>query len=272
MAAEEPTPPFVPLPWMERGDDVVRNWIPAEEHAAPSEPVTLSLGSAVPELRSPGSPDPGDDEQTDASEEDTEALLERSALVERNNPATPGPSDPALQLRVDELEHELDELRDRYARSVDELSRAGFELSLRVERDVVRLARKLAEIVVRRVVGLDTEVIMSSLRAAFEVSGPLEKVTVRCAPGDVAKLRGAAEEVAQDKMGRWVEVAVQPSADIEPGGVLLLFEEGIVDARLPSQLDRLTAVVERAIGAQAYAADEGGGGADDTPGDGLEPS
>jgi|GEM_PF-2486033 len=262
----EATPTATRLPWMRRHTDRVRAWAPAGATPTPARPLQMLTS---PTVNVPDDPPPEPPTLVEAPP-DNELDPERDVPAPQTDipepdevvPAPPPPSldeakSAALQLRVEELEHELAELRGRYQDSVEQLQRASFELDLRIGNDVLQLARRLAEVIMRRTVELDSEVVVSSLRAAFQLAGPLERVTVKCAPEDVATLRTQAEGVAQDLMGRWVEVAVQQGADIEPGGVLLLFEGGVVDARLPSQLDRLTAVVERAIGTQQFANAEG---------------
>ena len=251
----------VPMTWMRRTIDRVRVWTPAQgprrlAAQLPPEGFFGASHSAVlpPEAPAPPTPPTNQVEANTAAAHEAPQPSELATEVDLVAPTLneERAAQAALEMRIHELENELNEVRSQYAESVKTLRRASFELSLRVDRDVVRLARRLAEVIVRRKIELEADVVIEGLKAAFRLAGPMEKVTVKCSPDDVEFLRSQSEAIAHDHLGRWVEVAVQPSADIDRGGVLLLYEGGVVDARLPSQLDRLTALVERVIGSQNY--------------------
>jgi len=133
------------------------------------------------------------------------------------------------------------------SQAVGNLARASVELGMRLNLDAITLARKLAERIVQRAVELDERLVLDNLRRAMEAAGPVERLTLRCAERDLVLLRAEAASAAAQAAGHPVEVVVQASPDLEPGSLFLLFEEGLVDARLGTQLDRLTAAVEDAV-------------------------
>lgn len=175
----------------------------------------------------------------------------------------PPPACPRCEATRQQADAQVAVYAQGLSQAVGNLARTSVELGMRLNLDAVTLARKLAERIIQRAVVLDERLVLGNLRRAMEVAGPVERLTLRCAERDVALLRAEASAAASQSAGHPVEVVVQASPDLEPGSLFLLFEEGLVDARLGTQLDRLTAAVEDAVSLAA----RGKGARDDAPAD-----
>jgi len=121
------------------------------------------------------------------------------------------------------------------------------ELEQRLYDDVVDLAVRLAEAVVRRTVEIDRDVLLENTRRALRTAGPVSRMTLKCAAEDAPFLRERIEDLVKSEVGRAIEVTVRPSDDIDLGGCLLTFDSGIVDARIPQQLSRLADAVKATL-------------------------
>ncbi len=259
-----------PPPWAARGS-AVRTWLPPGAtpppgRPAPSPEVAAESAAQAPLAASP----PGDAASKEVEsvpggdsagapgsvEGDDPALLEAGEEEPQECPLCEETRDEAAAER-DEL---LDRLMDPYLAAAAELARAADELSTSFDDDVVTLATRLAAAIVRGQVAIDASVLTTNLQQAIAVAGPVTELTVRCHPDDAERMRAIAPRLAERASGRAVEVTVRPSPDVERGACLLLFDQGIVDARWTAQLDRLADAVRAAM-ARQDAGESGGAGA-----------
>jgi len=167
--------------------------------------------------------------------------------------AQAGPTVPpgALVLMPEELEaHEqalIEAYREPYLEAAARLDEAARELASRVHEDIVELAARLAQALLHRAIKEDRTIMLEVLQRAFRLAGPLEHVTVRCSSEDADMLRERAPGLARAETGRAVDVVVRPSDDISPGGCVLTWEGGVVDARNERRLDRIVDAVRTAL-------------------------
>ncbi len=138
-------------------------------------------------------------------------------------------------------------LQAPYEEGAAKLAAAARELDNRVHQDLVQLALELAQEMVERVIELDPSVVLDVAKRAVRRAGPVQRLVVKCSEHDAAFLRDQLPGVAKQEGGRAVEVLVRPSDDIRPGGVLLTFSSGIVDARMEKGLSRLAEAVRAAL-------------------------
>ncbi len=253
-------PPRLPA-WARRDDDGPVRPLWGEARGGPAPPAELpsaeGVGASAPvkpeDAQAPGA--------AASSAEDTAATAPSGAAPQTSTvqagPPTAERAPAAGCPRCEETQRRADEQVAVYAQglgqAVGNLARASVELGMRLNLDAITLARKLAERVIQRAVELDERLVLANLRRAMEAAGPVERLTLRCAERDLALLREEAAAAAAQGAGHPVEVVVQASPDLTPGSLFLLFEEGLVDARLGTQLDRLTAAVEDAVSLGALA-------------------
>ncbi|MCC6620530.1 MAG: hypothetical protein IT385_04705 [Deltaproteobacteria bacterium] len=165
--------------------------------------------------------------------------------------ATPTIPPGSIVLTPEELEaHEqamIEAYREPYLEAARRLDEAAAELVSRTHEDIVLLAARLAEALLHRALKEDRTVLIEVLQRAFRLAGPLEHVTVRCASEDAELIRERAPGLARGETGRAVDVVVRPSDDISPGGCVLTWEGGVVDARNERRLERLVDAVKNAL-------------------------
>ncbi len=194
---------------------------------APSTQSVESVGQALPE-----SPEPQDISPEPAGSEPV--IPDGMILV----------SEEALAEREDAI---VEALRTPYLEAARKLLLIADEVETRLRDDVVELSARIAQALVYRELKTDRAVILEVAQRALRLVGPLERLTVRCAPEDAELLRENLPGLARAEVGRVVEVLVRPSDDIMPGGLLLTFEGGVVDAREERRLARITEAVKTAL-------------------------
>lgn len=153
-------------------------------------------------------------------------------------------SEEMLAQREDAI---VEALRAPYLEAATKLMAAVDELESRLRDDVVELAARIAQTLVHRELRTDRSVVLEVAQRALRLVGPLERLTVRCAPEDAELLRENLPGLARVEVGRVVEVLVRPSDDILPGGLVLTFEGGVVDAREERRLARIVEAVKMAL-------------------------
>lgn len=153
-------------------------------------------------------------------------------------------SEEALAAREDAI---VEALRTPYLEAARKLLLVCDEVETRLRDDVVELSARIAQALVYRELKTDRSFILEVAQRALRLVGPLERLTVRCAPEDAELLRENLPGLARAEVGRVVEVLVRPSDDIMPGGLLLTFEGGVVDAREERRLARITEAVKTAL-------------------------
>lgn len=186
---------------------------------------------------------------TEAAPDPTEAesTLESS---EAESPEEAGPCELCEETRQEAsaaLAALRQELEQPMRAAVHNLNAAVDDMAQRLVDDTVRLARMMAEAIIRREASLDDSVIMDALVRALDVTGSAPELTLRCHPDDVALLRDNGPLLAETRAGRPVHVVVQPSADVDRGGFFVLSDQGIVDARVSKQIDYVATQVTNAI-------------------------
>lgn len=158
-----------------------------------------------------------------------------------------------------------------FRESIARFDRIVSELEQRLREDVVDLSARIASALAQRELKLDRTLILDIARRALRLLGPLERVIVKCAESDAELLREHMPTLARAEAGRPVEVIVRPSDDIQPGGLLLTFDGGVVDAREERRLQRIVDAVKAAIQElenQFEPGDDGSGGGSRNGGNG----
>jgi len=153
-------------------------------------------------------------------------------------------SEEALAEREEAI---VEALRKPYLDAARSLVIAIDELETRLTDDVVELAARIASALTYREFVGDKTLILEVAQRALRLVGPLERLTVRCAPEDAELLRDNLPALARVEVGRAVEVVVRPSDDIMPGGLVLTFDGGVVDAREERRSARIVEAVKAAI-------------------------
>lgn len=217
-----------PAPWLAGGQGLATAWPPGIDRAGgdsrPLEPETSAEGAAEPEV---------------------------DADVAQLAPAGPCPHCEATREEaVAASERLMESLLEPYTLAAQALERATQELTDRFAENVVALAARMATAILHRDAEIDEQALIENIHRALQVAGPVTTLTLRCHADDADAIRKSAPGLAAEISGRPVEVTVRPSGDVDRGSCIVLFEEGIVDARWQVQMERLSAAVRTTMTGQ----------------------
>jgi flagellar biosynthesis/type III secretory pathway protein FliH len=181
-------------------------------------------------------------QKVDLDAEPQEVPIEESA-AEKLEQAIADAVNEALDAEREVLREEV---QAPYLESVRVLAEATMKLNTVMTAGLIDLAHRLAEALIRREVKLDPKVVLDNLDKAIHVAGPMTQVVVDCHPREVELLRKAAPALFEKQLGQAVELLFAPTASLEPGDIVIRFEEGMVDAKWQTQLQRLTEALREA--------------------------
>jgi flagellar assembly protein FliH len=132
---------------------------------------------------------------------------------------------------VDAAERSVAELRDRYL--------AGAEAA------AVELAFQIAEKVIGATVAADPKAVLGVVSGALLRTTDRDHLVLEVNPGDFELVRDAAKELAA-RLGGINRMEVISERRVDPGGCVVRTEEGEIDARICSQLERVRQVLSEA--------------------------
>ncbi|MGQ0634651.1 MAG: FliH/SctL family protein [Planctomycetaceae bacterium] len=107
------------------------------------------------------------------------------------------------------------------------------------EAGAVRLSAALAGKIVRRELQLNPDVNADIVREALQLAAGHPDVQLRLHPDSAARLKAAGDEVLT-RLQRIAQVTLVPDAGVSPEGCIVETRHGVIDARLETQLERLT--------------------------------
>ena len=113
------------------------------------------------------------------------------------------------------------------------------------ERDLLRLAVRLAEKIIGREIKAEKQTVTDIVAAALHIARQQEKLTVRVNPSDLSLIEEEREKFLPSGRARFIDFVADPR--VASGGCLIESEVGTIDARLETQLR----VLERALLAQS---------------------
>lgn len=188
------------------------------------------------------------------TEEGAQGLAWSSEGLSVPQPAPEEPEEPEIkecpiceetrQTASAEIEEAVEPLKRRLEEVTADFKGAVAGLSRVIDRDIIRLAKLLAERVIRQTVEMDPTLVEKNLARALEAAGPLLSVILKTHPDDLDRLRSTAPAMAEELAGGPVNLSVQASDEVGRGGVIVVYEEGLIDARFAQQLDSVTQIVE----------------------------
>ena len=120
------------------------------------------------------------------------------------------------------------------------------EVAERLEAEAVDLAFAVAEKVLAASVAASPSAVLEAIRGALRGVVERERVTLLVNPADLDLVRGAADEL-RASLGGIEHCDVQAERRVGPGGAIVRFAEGQVDARIEAKLERAREVVEAAL-------------------------
>ena len=109
------------------------------------------------------------------------------------------------------------------------------------EKDLLRLAVRLAEKIVGREIERDNITIVNIVSTALQNARQQEKITVRVNPADLPTIESEADKFSSGGRNNFIDFIADPR--VSSGGCLIESEVGTIDARLETQIR----VLERAL-------------------------
>lgn len=116
-----------------------------------------------------------------------------------------------------------------------------------IERDVLRLAVKIAEKILGRELERDKEAIVDIVATALRQARRNEMITLRVNPGDLPVVEQHRHRFEHSGRNQFLDIVPDPA--VTAGGCVIESESGAIDAQLGTQLR----VLERALMARATA-------------------
>jgi type III secretion protein L len=165
--------------------------------------------------------------------EEFAAEIRREALTEAENLKTEAYREGTENALTEFERHLLEtrEIRERVWRET--------------EKDLLRLAVRLAEKIVGREINKDDKTIVDIISTALQNARQQEKLTVRVNPKDLPTVEREAEKFALGGRVQFIDFVADPR--VASSGCLIESEVGTIDARLETQLR----VLERALLSQS---------------------
>lgn len=106
------------------------------------------------------------------------------------------------------------------------------------EQSAMRFGLAVAEIIVKREVSIDKELVLQQVREALKRVVGVERIKLRVNPQDEAIVKGNRSVVTEDS-DSVRDIVIEIDEAIEPGGCILESDSGNVDARLSTQLKKI---------------------------------
>jgi len=131
--------------------------------------------------------------------------------------------------------------------AVESMSEAVFQLNRQMHVDVVELAKKLAESIIRKEVSTDDEILLRTTEEALKIAGPIQSAVIVCHPEDQGIITEHLNRLHASASTQLVDLSVETDSLIERGGCRVRFADGDIDARLESQLSHLADSVKATL-------------------------
>lgn len=168
-----------------------------------------------------------------------EAEQLRRAAEEQGRQAGMKSAEQAVKQRVQQtVQQELSSMLPVLQSAVDAVQQAKQEWIGHWEHNVVRLATKIAERVIRREVAAAPEIALTLIRESLELSAGNKKLRLHLSPSDYELFGEHAKQLA-NQINKLGETEIVQDASISVGGCKVSTEFGTIDNSLEAQLDRI---------------------------------
>lgn len=107
-----------------------------------------------------------------------------------------------------------------------------------LEQSTMKFGLAVAEIIIKREVSLDKELVLQQVREALKRIVGVERIKLRVNPQDESIVKESRTAVTED-FDSVREIVIEIDETIEPGGCILESDSGNVDARLSTQLKKI---------------------------------
>jgi flagellar assembly protein FliH len=140
----------------------------------------------------------------------------------------------------------LEKILDRILGTLQDMVAYRQEFIKKYEKDMLHLIRAIAEKVVRVAVRVDNQIVRETILEAFSLAADRSEVTVRVNPEEVEYVKEIRPEFL-DRISELKSITIESDPSITRGGCFMETTFGNVDARLETQLQKITKAVEHAF-------------------------
>ena len=151
-------------------------------------------------------------------------------------------AEPASEIAQSELAEDLERARRVLQEIADRLAEHDQRMAEQGGRRLIDLGVAIARRILREQVELDPTVVQRAAREALEEASGARDVEVRVNPRDLPVL-DAVSDVLLDALDSLRGLTVVPDPEVEPGGVVLHTDVGVVDGQIETQLDEVRAAL-----------------------------
>jgi len=137
----------------------------------------------------------------------------------------------------------LDKVIEPMHQILQEMLKHKTEFIARYEKEMLAFSCRIAEKIVRGRVKVDHDVVKKTIFEAFQLAADRSEVTIKLSPDDIDYVKDL-RPVFFDRIKDLKSVTMESDPSISPGGCLMETAFGNVDARLESQLEKISASVE----------------------------
>jgi flagellar assembly protein FliH len=172
-----------------------------------------------------------------------EAMKKRDGIAEeaRREGLEKGRAEALVQAQKTERERlapEAAAARDLLRKAAEALQAKRAELVAAAERDLVRLALRIAEKIVKREITASGAIAAENVRRAIELTANRQVVRILVHPDDMAALEGFLPDLRRD-FTDILDLAIEGAATVGRGGCVVTTREGHVDATIAAQLEEI---------------------------------
>jgi flagellar assembly protein FliH len=136
------------------------------------------------------------------------------------------------------LEEQLKQILPALENAAQQVVQAKEQWQRYWEQNLLTLAARIAERVIRRELAREPEITVGLVREALELATGTQAITVRLHPDDQAALGESVQQVAS-RMARLGPVQVVGDLSVTRGGCRVESEFGVIDQQIESQLARI---------------------------------
>lgn len=140
----------------------------------------------------------------------------------------------------------LEKILDRILGTLKDMLAYRQEFTKKHEKEMLHLILAIAEKVVRVAVRVDNQIVRETILEAFRLAADRSEVTVRVNPEEVEYVKEI-RPAFFDRISELKSITVESDPSITRGGCFMETSFGNVDARLETQLQKITKVVEHAF-------------------------
>jgi flagellar assembly protein FliH len=148
----------------------------------------------------------------------------------------------ARQVAFQAAQAELTQLREALAAGLAEYERRRHNLVAQAEAGLIELALAIAGRVCKICVDASIGPVQANIRALLEMVKHHADVAVHVSPAEHELLARAVPELAQ-RLAEFEHVTLKPDPAVPRGGCLLHTRDGMIDASVAGQLDRIAAAI-----------------------------